>query len=168
MDKQETFEFHMEMTAKNLWYFSMYHANKGYLGAFNLIFTMASAYLLVTTWAEQTTAYRMLLILCVTMFTVWQPGQLYLKAKRQSVMAVMKQPIQFTCSKELLCVKQGDQNQELTWDQVVKVVRTRQMLVVYMDRIHAFLISNESMGDQRDAFCQMLKETVPKERRKGI
>ena len=52
MAQEETFQFHVQVTAKNLWMFSMYHSNKGYLGIFNLLFTLASLYLLVVRWSE--------------------------------------------------------------------------------------------------------------------
>ena len=84
--QEQTFRFHIQMQAKDLWKFSMYHANKGYLLVFNVLFTLASLYLLVTKWGETGTAYRLLLLACVMMFTVWQPGLLFLKALKQAGM----------------------------------------------------------------------------------
>lgn len=168
MDKQELYEFQVQMTAKNLWHFSMHHVNKGYLGAFNLIFSVAALILLVTAWAEHTVPYRLMLILCVSMFTVLQPAQLYLKAKRQASLSVMKEPIHYTFTREDVTIQQGAQKQELTWEQMGKVERGRGMLVVYMDRIHAYLITDEAMGEQKEAFCNMLREVLPKERRKRV
>lgn len=168
MDNQERYEFEVQMTAKNLWNFSMHHVSKGYLGLFNVIFSVASLFLLVTSWSEHTVPYRLLLILCVSMFTVLQPGQLYLKAKRQASLTVMKEPIHFTFTREGMAIRQGKQEQELTWDQVGKVEKGRHMLVVYMDRIHAYLITDEAMGTQKETFCAMLRDVLPKERRKRI
>ena len=84
MAQEQTFRFHIQMQAKDLWKFSMYHANKGYLLVFNVLFTLASLYLLVTKWGETGAAYRLLLLVCVMMFTVWQPGILFLKALKQA------------------------------------------------------------------------------------
>lgn len=42
MVQEQTFRFHIQMQAKDLWKFSMYHANKGYLLVFNVLFTLAS------------------------------------------------------------------------------------------------------------------------------
>lgn len=39
MEPNETIRFRIQITAKDLWMFSMYHSNKGYLGVFNLFFT---------------------------------------------------------------------------------------------------------------------------------
>lgn len=168
MGNRETYEFRVLMTAKNLWQFSLYHANKGYRGIFNVLFTVASLYLLITTWSENTGAYRLLMVLAAMMFTVLQPGLLYLKAKRQASLSVMKEPIQFVFTRETICVQQGGQKQELKWDQIGRIDGTRGMLVIYMDTVRAFLLPDEVMGNQKEKFCAMLKEVLPKERRKRI
>ena len=65
MEQNESVRFRIQITAKDLWMFSMYHSNKGYLGVFNLFFTLASLWLLVTRWSDVTVAYRILLLICV-------------------------------------------------------------------------------------------------------
>ena len=168
MEKQETFEFQVQMTARDLWHFSLYHANRGYLGFFNLLFTLAAVFLLITTWSQNTTAYRVLLVVLALLFPVWQPFQLYLKAKRQASLEVMKAPVYFVFQQSGLHIEQADQSQDLTWNQVVRVEGNRWMLMIYMDRIHAFLVPETAMNGQRSEFCQMLKEVLPKEKRKRI
>lgn len=168
MEKQETFEFQVHMTANDLWHFSLYHANRGYLGFFNLLFTLAAVFLLITTWDQNTVPYRVLLAALALLFPVWQPFQLYLKAKRQASLEVMKIPVHFVFEKSGLRIEQGEQIQELTWDQVGRVEGNRRMLMIYMDRIHAFLLPETAMNGQRAEFCQLLKEVLPKEKRKRI
>ena len=45
--------FTVKLTAKDLWKFSLYHSNKGMLGIFNVIFSLAAIFLLVTTWGRR-------------------------------------------------------------------------------------------------------------------
>ena len=44
MDQKKEIRFRVRMTANDLWRFSMYHANKGYLGVFNVLFTLAALF----------------------------------------------------------------------------------------------------------------------------
>ena len=67
--KPPAFSFPVTLNAAELWKFSMYHANKGYLGVFNVLFTIAAVYLLITQWAVVSGPYRVLLVMCVLMFT---------------------------------------------------------------------------------------------------
>ena len=43
----KTVDVTLRITAKDLWMFSMYHANAGFMGMFNLIFSLAALYLLI-------------------------------------------------------------------------------------------------------------------------
>ena len=46
----KTVDVTLRITAKDLWMFSMYHANAGFMGMFNLIFSLAALYLLIFRW----------------------------------------------------------------------------------------------------------------------
>ncbi len=77
---KKTVDVTLHITAKDLWIFSMYHANAGFMGMFNILFSLAALYLLIFRWGSTTVPYRILLVVCALMFTVWQPFLLWLKA----------------------------------------------------------------------------------------
>ena len=110
----------------------------------------------------------LLLIVCVLLFTVYQPLQLRLKAKKQASLAVMKEPIYMTFTREGFTVRQLDQEQTLAWNQVVRVEGTKNLMIFYMDRVHAFLLPAEAMGAEREAFTNMVREVLPKAQRKRV
>ena len=168
MAQEQTFRFHIQMQAKDLWKFSMYHANKGYLGVFNTLFTLASLYLLVTKWGETGTAYRLLLLVCVMMFTVWQPGILFLKALKQAGNDRLKTAMDMVFDKNGFTVSQGEQSMEVPWDEVTKVVRIPGIYVLYMSSIRAYLISDQVLGGEKEAFGGFLREVLPGQRLKRV
>lgn len=168
MEPNETIRFRIQITAKDLWMFSMYHSNKGYLGVFNLFFTLASLWILVTRWSDVTVAYRILLLICVLMFTVWQPALLYMKAAKQAKTKAVKEPMDMTCSKEGILIEQAGQSQEITWDQIVKVEQVRGLLIIYMGRVHAYLIPEQTAAVCRDQLLELIRANLPVERRKKI
>lgn len=168
MEPNETIRFRIQITAKDLWMFSMYHSNKGYLGVFNLFFTLASLWILVTRWSDVTVAYRILLLICVLMFTVWQPALLYMKAAKQAKTKAVKEPMDMTCNKEGILIEQAGQSQEITWDQIVKVEQVRGLLIIYMGRVHAYLIPEQAAAVCRDQLLEIIRANLPVERRKKI
>lgn len=168
MAENNTIRFKVQLTAKDLWRFSLYHANKGMMGVFNGIFTAASVFLLVTRWTTLESNYRVMLIICALMFTVWQPATLYYKAMKQSKRPEVKEPMELVFAEDGAEVFQDGKNMNVPWDQIAKVVKTRSMVVVYLDRVHAYLITNEQMGDQKEAFLAMVREHVPAHLRKGV
>ena len=143
MEQNESVRFRIQITAKDLWMFSMYHSNKGYLGVFNLFFTLASLWLLVTRWSDVTVAYRILLLICVLMFTVWQPALLYMKAAKQAKTKAVKEPMDMTCSAEGI-------------------------LIIYMGRVHAYLIPEQASAACKEQLLEMIRTNLPAERRKKI
>ena len=143
-------KFEVKLTAKELWQFSMYHANAGFTGLFNLIFTAAALFLLVFRWGELTMAYRFLLVGCVLIFTVLQPLLLYGKVRKQAKTPVMAEP------------------RYRTWEQMGRMDKKLTMAVLYMDRVHAYLLPKTVLGEQETEFYEMVKMHLPKERRKGF
>ncbi|MCI8727948.1 MAG: YcxB family protein [Hungatella sp.] len=168
MEKNRSFQYHIQITARDLWGFSMYHSNKGYLGVFNVLFTLAALWLLVTRWGDFNIPYRLLLLVCVLMFTVWQPFLLYLKARKQARTAVIKEPVDMTFSEEGLAVMQGGEKKEASWEQVGSVEYMRGQLIIYMSRNRAFLLPDRVTGQEKEELCQLIRDQVPKGRRKRI
>lgn len=161
-------QFEVKLTAKNLWAFSMYHSNGGFRGIFNLLFTIAALFLLVFRWGTVTVAYRLLLLVCVLLFTVWQPFLLYTKARKQAQAPVMRDPMTLTFDENGLKVEQNEQTVEFAWDQMGRMDRMPSMIVLYMDRVHAYLLPKTAMGEQEEALCEMARQYLPKERRRKI
>lgn len=165
---EQKLSFEVKLTAKDLWKFSMYHSNKGMLGIFNLIFSAAAVFLLITTWGANTAVYRALLLICALMFTVWQPFLLYLKAAKQAKTPVIQNPMTLSFASEGVVVSQGEESLELTWENIGRVENVRDMLIVYMDKVHAYLLPDSVTGEKKDALCALIKENVAPERRKRI
>ena len=146
----------------------MYHANKGYLGVFNVLFTLASLYLLVTKWTGSTIPYRLLLLVCVLMFTVWQPGLLFLKAMKQARNQRLKTPMDMTFTEEGFVVSQGEESMEVTWDQIGRVAGIPGEYILYMGRLRAYLLPDWVLGEEKGKFGEFLRETLPGERLKRV
>lgn len=161
-------EFKVRLTAKELWQFSVYNANKGMLGLVNLIFTAAALFLLVTQWGNVTVPYRFLLILCSMLFTVWQPATLYWKARKQAKKPAARNEMTLTFTDEGLKVQQNEQEGTLTWEQIFRAERISSMIIIYTDRIHAFLLPKAIMGVEEEGLRKLLKEKMPAYRRKHI
>lgn len=168
MNQEKKFEFQVKLTAKELWLFSLYHSNRGMIGIFNIIFSAAAIFLLCFTWSTVSASYRVLLIICAMMFTVWQPGLLYLKAAKQAKTPAVKDPMGLSFSDSGIVVTQSDQTMELEWDHIGRVDGVPNMLIFYMDRIHAYLIPKDVLGEQEEGFRALLREKLPPERRKRI
>ena len=100
MSEKKELKFHVRMETGDLWRFSMYHANKSYMGVFNLLFTVVPIYLLFFQGEDLLLPQRFLLVVCACMFSVIQPSLLLLKARRQSMSRAVREPLVITFREE--------------------------------------------------------------------
>lgn len=168
MNETMKFEYRIKLTAADLWKFSMYHANRGLLLPFNLLITFGALFMLIFRWNEFSSAYRILLLMCVGMFTIWQPVLLYLKASKQARMSAVKDEMKVAFLQDGVQVEQVGKKALITWEQVARVERTPSMIVLYMDRIHAYLVPKSVLGDSEQELREYLRKMVPPNRRKRI
>ncbi|WP_124065234.1 YcxB family protein [Clostridium sp. E02] len=168
MEQKNPIVIEVKLKAKDLWKFSMYHSYRGMQGIFSLIFSAAALYALVSTWGTTTNLYRGLLFVCVLLFTVWQPALLFLKAAKQAAKPMFRNGMTLSFLAEGINVTQGDENLFIEWGNLERVLRVRDMLILYMDRVHAYLLPDSISGDHLPALTALIKENLPPERRKRI
>lgn len=168
MEEKQPIVIEVKLTAKDLWKFSMYHSYRGMQGLFNIIFSAAAVFLLITTWSSNSTSYRVLLVVCALMFTVWQPGILYLKALKQAKTPMFQNIMTLSFGEEGILVSQGEDSLPIAWENISKVDRVRDMMILYMDRVHAYLLPDSVVGEKKAAVRGLIKEKLPPERRKRI
>ena len=168
MEEKQPIVIEVKLTVKDLWKFSMYHSYRGMQGLFNIIFSAAAVFLLITTWSSNSTSYRVLLVVCALMFTVWQPGILYLKAVKQAKTPMFQNIMTLSFDEEGILVSQGEESLPIAWENISNVDRVRDMMILYMDRVHAYLLPDSVMGDKKTAVRGLIKEKLPPERRKRI
>ena len=164
----KTVDVTLRITAKDLWMFSMYHANAGFMGMFNLIFSLAALYLLIFRWSTTTVPYRCLLVVCALIFTVWQPFLLWNKARKQAKRPAVKNPMRLIFDDEKLTVSQEENSADFTWEQMGRLDAKSSMYILYMDRVHAYLIPKETLGEQEETFRELVTAHLPKERRRKV
>ena len=168
MDESLQYKFNIKLTAKELWQFSMYHANRGFTGIFNIFITIFALGVLVFRWEMFSMVYRLLLVLCALSFTVLQPILLYVKAARQVKTSAVKEPMELEFTIKGILIRQSGNEMEVAWEQVGRAEKTSHILVFYMDRIRAYLLPRNLLGERENEFYEFLRQVLPKERRKKI
>jgi hypothetical protein len=168
MEQNNPLVFEVKLTAKELWKFSMYHSNKGMAGVFNVIFSLAAIFLLITRWSVISITYRVVFLICALMFTVWQPWLLYLKSARQAKKPAIADGMILSFSREGIVVSQGGSGLELIWDNISRAEQTGSMIIIYMDKVHAYLLPGSVEEEKKTQLMELLKEQLPPERRKRI
>ncbi len=167
-DTEKKLTFTTRPTAKELWKFSMIYANKGLRGSVNLILVGGSVFLLLTRWDILEAVQRLLLFAVIFLFVIWQPAILYPKALRQAKELEKQPPLILEFAKDGVTVDQGGEGGHVRWEDISKIEIVGGMVIVYGDRTHASLIPRGVMGSDEEAFRQLVREMLPKARRRGV
>ena len=90
---------------------------------------------------------------------------LYLRSKQRiAASEVLKNSLHYCVDGEGISVTQGDADAKLMWDQVYKMVSTKNNVLVYSNRVNAYVIPRQQLGEKYCELAEIAKEKLPKYR----
>lgn len=167
-EKKTSFCFETKPTAKELWKFSMVYAYKGIRAGVNIILVGGSLFLLLTRWEMLVLMQRLMLMFVIFLFVLWQPAMLYVKSVRQAKELAKQPPLSLQFSRDGVEVAQGEEGGHIDWGDIGKIEAVGGMIIVYGDRVHASLIPLSVIGEEEEDFRALVREMLPKPRRRGV
>jgi len=106
--------------------------------------------MLVIGWNTTSGRQKAIFIIVALMFTVINPLSLAFKTFKQlKTSPSYKQPLVYTFGDDGIGVSQGEEHMELEWKGVYRLLMTKYMLAVYTNRMHAFVIPLDQLGDDK-------------------
>lgn len=160
----------VNMTAQDLFAFSMYNAYSGFTGAINIIFTVGALVILCMTWNWDNIniVQRLLLVCCALLFTVVQPAMLKYRSNKRAKMTGFSATINLTLTDEKFGVEKADVNGDLKWDQIWRVIHIRSLYIVELGPTRAYLIPERSVEGREQELVEIFKRNLPKSKMKGL
>ena len=87
-----------------------------------------------------------------------------LKQNVAAIFAGLKNSLHYCVDGEGISVTQGDADAKLMWDQVYKMVSTKNNVLVYSNRVNAYVIPRQQLGEKYCELAEIAKEKLPKYR----
>lgn len=150
------FTFDTKLDAKDIWWFSFYHSNKGFLGIFNILFSLACFFNAFFN-KGLSTSHVVLLIFCGLIFTVIQPVILFLKSLKQAKTDAIKAGVNIVFTDDDIKVSRADTALDIAWDKVYYCMLRPNMIVIYFDNIRAYVIPRRYYLGQEKEVIEFLK-----------
>ena len=149
------YRFQCDVRALDFWKLTMRQTYRSLAGICNIVFTAAMIALAVRFWNTAGDLFQVLILFACLLFPVIQPIAVYLRAKGQA--AAMPQGVVLEFDEKGLHVTVGGQHEDLPWRQV-RVRRQSDMLVVFSDARHGYLLTNRVLGKEKEPFFAYAKE----------
>ncbi len=141
----------INMKVGYMYSFLFQHLHRSFKGIFGVCISIAAlvAFFMSFDGTEDTTR-KVILLLIGLLFTVINPIMLLIKAKQQVMLSpIFKQPLQYAFSPAGMKVSQGEEEQFVTWEQILEVRKTPSVLILYTSRSSGSILAFKEMGEQR-------------------
>ena len=142
-------EFDTAITEKDMYQFNLYHAYHGFQG---IVATLVGVWVLImaaVTFGKVEIGYTLLYLAFGVVFLVYVPVSLYLRSKQQIKNSkILQQALHYRIDDGGIHVSQGEETADLEWKQIYKMVSTKNNLLIYSNRINAYVIPRETLGEK--------------------
>ncbi|MCI8372518.1 MAG: YcxB family protein [Lachnospiraceae bacterium] len=155
----EKLELNVQLSAKQYYHFNVYHCYHSLNGILSIFLgIVCMAYGIVFQEALRTAQVVMFVALGV-LFIIYNPIALYLRSKRRFLQnPVMKNPVAYQFAETGITLKQGEVEEEMLWENIYKIVKTRESMIFYLTKYHANIIPLSEMDGRYDQVCAYISQ----------
>lgn len=147
-------EFDVKINAGVLFDYMLHHT---YTGSAGILGSAVGALGVVAFFMN---GYPLYLILGVIIL-VYQPVSLWLRAKKQALNPVFKDPLHYRMTQEGVTVSQGETEQFQRWDDMYRAVSTGRSIILYTSRINASIFPRTDLGQKQAEVIAMISTHMP-------
>lgn len=158
-------EFDVTLSIRDMYRFSMYHTYTGTQGILSIIIAALACLTAFRTRGTVEPVYTILYTVFGVVFIVYIPVSLYLRTKKQLLTSeALSQPLHYAVDEEGIHTSQNGDSADLPWEQVYKMIATKHNVLVYSNRVNAFVIPRDQIAEQYMALWELAKKYLPKYR----
>ena len=148
----------MQLNAKDIWLFSMYHSNRGFLLIFNVIFTIVMYYYIITSWNTLDVPRKIMFVLLANMFLIIQPAMLYLKSAKQARSEAIRAGLLLEMNDEGIVVSSKGESIDFKWESGFRSRIVPGIIIIYVDAVRGYLLPDRYTKENNEKIVAVLKE----------
>ncbi len=157
----------IQITEKDMFRFNLHHAYTGFQGIFATIIGILVLVVAAVTCGKVEVTYTILYALFGVLFLVYTPAALKMRSKRQMLMTpVLKEPMHYTFDEAGVHVAIGEQQADLEWKMIYRMVSNKKQMLIYSTRVNAYILPMEQIAEQYPAVKALAEEKLESFRRK--
>ena len=152
------YQYKCEVRAEDFFLLSMHRIYHSMAGVCNLIFTVALILLTAKFWKETADLWQILMILGCILFPVIQPIEIYIRSKRQ--VAGLPKDLELGLDEDGLHVMTDHKKSLISWNKVQKVVKEKNMLIIFSDASHGYMLTDRVVGDTKASLYAFVEAKI--------
>ena len=160
-----TVEFDIKLTSEDMYRFNMYQTYSGMQGWFSVFVAIFIWAMAVRTYGQVEMSKTVLYAVFGLIFLFYYPILLYTRSKHSlAASQVLSDTLHYTVGENGFLVSQGEANAELKWEQIYKMVATKSNVLVYSNRINAYVIPRKQLGEAYGPLAELANAKLEKHR----
>lgn len=157
----------IQITEKDMYRFNLHHAYTGFQGIFATVIGILVLVVAAVTYGRVELTYTVLYAVFGVLFLVYTPAALKMRSKRQMLLTpVLKEPMHYTFDEAGVHVAIGEQQADLEWKMIYRMVSDQKQLLIYSTRVNAYILPMEQMTEQYPAVKALAEEKLEPFRRR--
>ena len=156
-EEMEKYEFKIKTNANDLFEFMMVHNYKCLRGVLSVAFSLAALIGMIAFWGQTSSVQKICLGIFALMFTVITPIEYKIRAKRQEK-KTFETEYTYIFDESGIVVKANELSNELSWDEVYKVISTKNLVVIYFSPVRAFILPKKTIGNNFAEFKKLMEK----------
>ena len=152
------YRFKCDVKASDLWKMAMTRTYKSLVGLVNVIFTVAMILLTIRFWATASALLRVLMVFGCILFPIIQPLAIFGNSVKQ--LENLPKDMELLFNEGGVRVFVGDKSELLRWNRIKNAIKRSNMVVVMSDDSHGYMLTNRTLGDQKEEFYQYSCEKI--------
>ena len=155
-------EFDIRLKASDLFHFNMRQTYSGMSGWLSIIIAILMGIMAYTSYTTGDYTYIAIYIVAGIVILVYNPITLWTRCQKTiQKNESLANTLHYQISEESIHVKQGDQEADLPWKQVYRIIGTSGSVLIYSSRVNAYVIPRDQLGDRYDALKQIAQKALP-------
>lgn len=144
------YEVDVHIKASDLFDYSLRHS---YTSLSGLLSTIIGFLMIYAYFAKGASVWYLLFGIIVV---VYIPANLFLMSRQQAMQETFQKPLRYTFYKEGMAVSQGDVQDVIGWDYILKAVATSNSIIVYTGKNRASIFPRRDLTPDATALIQVL------------
>ena len=156
----------IKLNAKDLYKFNMKQAYCGMQGILSIIMPILVFAYAVTSYGQVSIGSTLVYIGLGIMFLVYVPVSLWLRVNKiiKDENNALSKSIHYVFDEDTIGVSVGEESVEFKWENIFQMKTSGDLLLVYTNRINAYILPLSQVGDQYENLSKMAHAKLEKYR----
>lgn len=155
-------EFDIKLKQEDLFRFNMHQTYSSVHGILSVLIAVVIWVMAGVSAGQGAIAYAVLYIVMGILVLFYIPFTLWTRVKRTlKTNQVLANTLHYCMEERAIIVSQGDETGELSWDQIYKMTATKKQVLIYSNRINAYIIPRDQLGDNYEQVRKLAKAQLP-------